>query len=137
MAVYRVIYEEFDGGSVARRNVRIDRYCTFAEMREFASAKFNSAGRKLIDVRHETWLEAAYRRTARITVRSLRIGIGAFIALAAYVFILASSPSIGDIPLSQLTLGEVFSALFRGAFFLAFLALGWWIAFGEGPSYAD
>lgn len=88
---------------------------------------------KLDYVRVETRYEAGLYALSCVALRALRLIVAAAIALVGYVFLSDWHIGIGDIPLSQLTLSLIFSALLKTAISIALFFGCWALAFGEGP----
>lgn len=86
-----------------------------------------------VRIRRETRIEIAWKQAERVLIRALRVACAAALGYVAYAWISHDAPSIGDIPLSQLTLAMLVSAIFY-----ALIAVGvFWacmaMAFGDGP----
>lgn len=130
---YFVTYKHWNGSATETCTYALGRCYDqeFAERR--ARERYNASGYEVLSVRPETDFEAAQYKVIRFLVRCLRIVFATVIAFFAYVWLGDYDSQLGDIPLGELTLNMVFSALFQGALIVGAVWLCWVVAFGDGP----
>jgi hypothetical protein len=128
-----VTYKHWNGSTTETSTHALGRFYDreFAEHR--AQERYNSPGFELLTVRPETGFEAVRYKVIRFLIRSLRVVIAAAMAFFIYAWLGESNSKIGDIPLGDLTLSMIFSALFHGVLLMGGAWLCWVIAFGDGP----
>ena len=133
---YIVKFKDLKSPQGEIRRVRLGRFQNLQLAEQRAAEAYGVPGYgELVSVHAETPRELLAHRVWRFAVRSLRIVIAAVIALFAYSWLFGSGTSIGDVPLSQLTINMVGSRLVSGVLGVGAAALCWFIAFGRGPEY--
>lgn len=131
---YIVTYKQlYSNGSVETIKKRLGRFASAASAKKHADRWYSMGGMEVIDLRPETKIENATHTTWRFLIRSLRISAAFAIAVVAWVLLTSSAQGISDTPLSQLTLGMIVPAVFKGALLLGIGLACWGLAFGEGP----
>lgn len=133
---YFAHYRSFRNLETTIATVAFGRFRSEEEAARKAKSSYDVPGyAKLLSVRRETATEAFLYRIWRIALRCFRVLMGLAIALAAYIWLFANGGlgSIGDVPMSALTLNIIFAALIKGAFIVGGGILCWYIAFGDGP----
>lgn len=86
---------------------------------------------KIVDVRVENRFDPFLYYAGRMFIRTLRIGSG--IALVVAAWLVFDSNDISDKPMSALTLGDLAGLAFRCLFGFVLAAGGWECAFGAAP----
>ena len=131
---YLVKYRTIHGGEPEVREHAFGRFHDLESAENKAKASYDVEGYgEVISVRVESSTERRIYSFGRVIIRSIRVLIGALLAIAAYAWFSAHDPSIGDIPLGQLTLKVIVSSLFNIALVAGAAWLSWLIAFGDGP----
>lgn len=127
---YWVTLKVFREGQVAETRHLLGRYATQDAAESAASDYYWN--KEVVGVAPESSLEGAYRKVARIAIRSLRLAAAAVIAVVAYSWV-TSGPDTSSIPIGQLTGdmigGSILRALVGGGALWACIEL----AFGHGP----
>lgn len=130
---YFVVYKRLNGMQVETAGSRIGLFANEADAQKFARRRLNSPGIEIVAIKRESKTQIAFYAVERFVIRCLRIGSAAAIAVLVWVFLFDSPSSIGDVPLAQLTLAMLFSAIIKGAVGIAVAWGCWTLAFGEGP----
>ncbi|WP_166213061.1 hypothetical protein [Cognatiluteimonas telluris] len=131
---YFVTYKRLTSDTVETNTFALGRFFDLEAAQHRARERYNAPGYEILSVRQETRFEALLHKCSRFLIRLVRIAVGAALAGLAYSWLVGADYGLGDIPLSQLTLNRIFSALFHTALILGAAWLCWTIAFGEGPA---
>lgn len=130
---YFVTYKHWNGGTTETSTYALGRFYDLDTADRRARERWAAPEYEILEVRPETDFEATMYKINRFFMRSFRITCAAVIAFFAYIWLSDSGPKIGDIPLGDLSLNMVVSALSRGALFLCAIWLCLIVAFGDGP----
>lgn len=130
---YFITYRRWDGKTVQSGTYAFGRFRDQIEAERKARECFSRPGSEVISVRPETSGEAARHKICRFFARTLRVVFAVAIGFVVYLLIGYAGFGIGDIPLKNLTLSMIFSALIRGMLILGAAWFCWVLVFGEGP----
>ena len=130
---YFVTFKHWNGSATETSTHTLGRFYDQELAERRAKERYSAPGYELLDVRPETDFEATRYKAFRFAIRTLRLVVAAAIALFAYAWLGDSNSKIGDIPLGDLTLSMIFSAVVHGALIMGAAWLCWVIAFSDGP----
>jgi hypothetical protein len=130
---YFVSYKHWNGSETETSSYTLGRFYDLDAAERRARERYGAPGYEVLGVRPETDFEASRYKVYRFLMRSFRIACAAVIAFFAYLWLIDSGPTLGDVPLGEITLDMVFSAIFHVALVLAAVLLCWIVAFGDGP----
>jgi len=131
---YFVQYRSIHGGEPELREHAFGRFSDLESAEAKAEESYNVPGYgEVLSVRVESSMERRLYAVGRVIVRSIRVFIGAALALIAWAWLSSHDSSIGDIPLGQLTLKAIVSSIFNVVLAVGAAWLSWIVAFGEGP----
>ena len=130
---YFVVYKTVVGGIAETRGERIGLFANAGDAERMARAIFERAGTEVISVKPESRFQAVSHAVFRFIIRSIRVLIGAVIAIVAWALLYGNNTGVGDSPFSQLTISMLFGALLKFVLAMGIAWICWAIAFGPAP----
>ncbi len=126
-------YKHLNAGTAAEETKLLGRCWDKDFAEQLARDQYKSPEYEILDIRIETDFEKARHKIFRVIIRTLRIMVAGIITFFAVSWLQNNGVKIGDVPIADLTIGMIFSALIYLAIFVGVTALCWEIAFGDGP----
>lgn len=127
---YWVTLKVFREGQVAEERALLGRYATQEAAENAASDYYWN--KEVVGVAPEPRLASAYRKLARIAIRSLRVATATVIAVVVYSWV-TSGPDTSSIPIGQLTGGMIGGNILRALVGVGALWACIELAFGQAP----
>lgn len=129
---YFVVFKRLTGSTVETCGKRIGWYANFEDANRQAQKRFSAPGITIVEVKPESRFQLFAYAVERFVIRSLRIAAGVAVAIVGWTLLFDSSHSIANIPIGQMTLGMLVTALFKGIVAVIGGFACWALAFGEG-----